>query len=255
MDQSLQALRELASVLLSITGDEGDGDGNGGAGGMMSGLRRASGRQAALNSMMGDLLQSLLGGGQKAGGMPGQSGRRMGEGRGREAGRGGSGEGDGENGGREGGGGEASEARKQAREAQKAIADELKRLADTYGKESGEGMEKRVRELEQEARRLAQLLDNPPSDIVDQQDRFLSRMLQSTLSLNRKDEGKEERKGTASQTLFSDKGAQPMPPASKTQADSFHLLRKRAFEDNFPEEYRPAIREYFDALGEMKWGE
>jgi hypothetical protein len=32
-------------------------------------------------------------------------------------------------------------------------------------------------------------------------------------------------------------------------------LRKRAFEDNFPEEYRAAIREYFDVLGEMKWGE
>ncbi|MDR0330729.1 MAG: hypothetical protein LBH93_03350 [Chitinispirillales bacterium] len=251
MDQSLQALRELASVLLSITGDDDGGDGAGGAGGMMSGLRRASGRQAALNSMMGDLLQSLLGGGQQPGGQEGQGGRRMGEGRGQQGGGGG---GNKEGGGRIGGGEANSEARKQATEAQRAIADELKRLADAYGKESGEGMEKRVRELEQEARRLAQLLESPPADIVDQQDRFLSRMLQSTLSLNRKDEGKEERKGTASQTLFSGSGSPP-PPASSSQADSFHLLRKRAFEDNFPEEYRSAIREYFDVIGEMKWGE
>jgi uncharacterized protein YukE len=252
MDQSAQALREAANVLLAITGDDGGDGAGGGGGGMMSGLRRASGRQAALNSMMGDLLQSMLGGGK----MPGQGqGRQMGQGR--PGGQGGqSGEGEGESGDAPGGRGEVdSEARKQAKEAQKAIADELKRLADAYGKEAGEGMEKRVRELEQEARRLAQLLENPPADIIDLQDRFLSRMLQSTLSLNRKDEGKEERKGTVSQTLFSDKGIKASGPGAAAKADSFHLLRKRAFEDNFPEEYRSAIREYFDVLGEMKWGE
>jgi len=260
MDQSVQALREVANVLLSIVGDDESGGGSGGGGGMMSGLRRASGRQAALNSMIGDMLQSLLGGGKMPGGQGQGQGRRMGQGRPSGQGGGQSG-GDGE-GGEEGGGdapggrGEAdAEARKQAKEAQKAIADELKRLADTYGKESGEGMEKRVRELEQEARRLAQMLENPPADIVDLQDRFLSRMLQSTLSLNRKDEGKDERKGTVSQTLFSDKGVKAAGAGAAAKADSFHLLRKRAFEDNFPEEYRSAIREYFDVLGEMKWGE
>ena len=256
MDQSVQALREVANVLLSIAGDDESGSGSGGGGGMMSGLRRASGRQAALNSMIGDMLQSLLGNGKPGGQGQGQ-GRRMGQGR--PSGQGGDGEGgddNGDGGNAPGGRGEAdAEARKQAREAQKAIADELKRLADTYGKESGEGMEKRVRELEQEARRLAQLLENPPADIVDLQDRFLSRMLQSTLSLNRKDEGKEERKGTVSETLFSDKGVKAAGPGAAAKADSFHLLRKRAFEDNFPEEYRSAIREYFDVLGEMKWGE
>ncbi|GBU22815.1 hypothetical protein R80B4_02727 [Fibrobacteres bacterium R8-0-B4] len=257
MDQSVQALREVANLLLSITGDDESGSGSGG-GGMMSGLRHASGRQAALNSMIGDMLQSLLGDGKMPGGL-GQ-GRQMGQGRpsGQGNGQGGGGGEGGEEGGGDapGGRGEVdAEARKQAREAQKAIADELKRLADTYGKESGEGMEKRVRELEQEARRLAQLLENPPADIVDLQDRFLSRMLQSTLSLNRKDEGREERKGTVSQTLFSDKGVKAAGAGAAAKADSFHLLRKRAFEDNFPEEYRSAIREYFDVLGEMKWGE
>jgi len=254
MDQSLQALRELANLLLTITGDDDDQDGEGGGqGGMMSGLRRASGRQAALNSMMGDLLQSLMGGRPQGQGY-GQRGQQQGQGQQ-------SGEGDGEGGQRPGGdatggGGERErEARKQAREAQQAIADELKRLADAYGKDAGPSMEKRVRELEQEARRLAQLLENPPADIIDQQDRFLSRMLQSTLSLNRKDEGKEERKGTTSQTLFSDQGTRSSQAGMSSQADSFHLLRKRAFEDNFPEEYRAAIREYFDVLGEMKWGE
>ncbi len=255
MDQSAQALREVANALLSIAGDDGSGDGSGGGGAMMSGLRRASGRQAALNSMIGDMLQSLLGDGKMPGGRQGQGqGRQMGQGR--PSGQGSEGEGDNNGGDAPGGRGEAdTETHKQAREAQKAIADELKRLADTYGKESGEGMERRVRELEQEARRLAQLLENPPADIVDMQDRFLSRMLQSTLSLNRKDEGKEERKGTVSQTLFSDKGVKAAGSGVAAKADSFHLLRKRAFEDNFPEEYRSAIREYFDVLGEMKWGE
>ncbi|MCL2182641.1 MAG: hypothetical protein FWB85_04130 [Chitinispirillia bacterium] len=257
MDQSTQALRELANLLLTITGDDDqDGDSQG-QGGMMPGLRRASGRQAALNSMMGDLLQSLMGGRPQGQGY-GQRGQQQGQGQGRQQ----SGEGEGSNGQRGGGdaaGGQGGEreaqARKQAKEAQQAIADELKRLAESYGKEAGESMEKRVRELEQEARRLAQLLENPPADIIDQQDRFLSRMLQSTLSLNRKDEGKEERKGTASKTLFTDQGAPPSQQGASSQADSFHLLRKRAFEDNFPEEYRSAIREYFDVLGEMKWGE
>ncbi|MDR2692899.1 MAG: hypothetical protein LBB74_01640 [Chitinispirillales bacterium] len=257
MDQSVQALRELANVLLSIVGDDESGGGGGGGGGMMSGLRRASGRQAALNSMIGDMLQSLLGDGKIPGGQGQGQGRQMGQGRpsGQGSGQGG-GEGEGDGGGAPGGRGEAdAEARKQAREAQKAIAEELKRLADTYGKEAGEGMEKRVRELEQEARGLARLLENPPADIVDLQDRFLSRMLQSTLSLNRKDEGKEERKGTVSRTLFSDRGSKAAGSGAAARADSFHLLRKRAFEDNFPEEYRSAIREYFDVLGEMKWDE
>jgi hypothetical protein len=260
MEQASLALRELANLLLASTGDNGEGDGSGGGGGMSAGLRRASGRQAALNSTMGELLQSLMGGGRPQGKGYGQQGQGDGQGQGEQSG---DGDGDGGNqpgggksgGSQTGGGGETESAeRKQAREAQQAIADELKRLADTYGKESGEGMEKRVRELEQEARRLAQLLENPPADIIDQQDRFLSRMLQSTLSLNRKDEGKEERKGTKSQTLFSEKSDARQQGIS-SNADSFHILRKRAFEDNFPEEYRSAIREYFDVLGEMKWGE
>jgi hypothetical protein len=237
MEQSVFALRETAHLLLSILDDgDDDGDGEGGAGCMMSGLRRTSGRQAALNSMMGEMLQQLLGRGQKPGGTQSGSGGRA--------------QGGNEHGGE---GGEAeSEARRQAREAQQAIADELKRLADTYGKQAGKSMEERVKELEQEARRIAALLENPPGDIIDQQDRFLSRMLQATLSLNRKDEGKEERKGNRSETIFSESGAAANAGAA-SRADSFHLLRKRAFEDNFPEEYRSAIREYFDTLGEMKW--
>ena len=253
MEQSVFALREAAHLLLSIlddNDDDEDGDGSGGGGSMMSGLRRASGRQAALNSMMGQMLQQMLGRGQKPGGS--QSGGSQ-DGEGASCPMQGGNQPGGSSPG--GAGGEAeAQARKQAREAQQAIADELKRLAEAYGKEAGKAMEERVKELEQEARRLAAMLENPPGDIIDQQDRFLSRMLQATLSLNRKDEGKEERKGNVSQTLFSESGAAANAGAA-SKADSFHLMRKRAFEDNFPEEYRSAVREYFDALGEMKWGE
>ncbi len=236
MDQSASALRSLANTLLSISSQGDSQDGSQGGWGMMSGLRRLSGRQAALNSMMGDMLQSLMGkqGQQSGGSQPG----------GKEPG----GQ---QPGGKAGSGGQGGdEARREAQQAQKAIADELKRLAENYGKEAGENVENRVKELEKEARRLAALLENPPGDIVDQQDRFLSRMLQSTLSLNRKDEGKEERKGTRSRNLFSGTDAPP-PGSSIKNADTFHLMRKRAFEDNFPESYRQAVREYFDALGEM----
>lgn len=229
MNQSIGALRELANLLLSISSQGDSQSGSSGAGSMMAGLRQASGKQAALNSMMGDLLQSLLGqGGRQGGSQPGNK------------------PGDGEQVNGEG----ALEAKNKAREAQKAIAEELKRLADKYGKEAGESMEKRVRELEEEARRLARLLENPPEDIIDQQDRFLSRMLQSTLSLNRKDKGKEEREGSKSKTVFSGPDA-PALGNSIRKADTFHILRRRAFEDNYPEEYRSAIREYFDRLGEM----
>ncbi|MFP4015172.1 MAG: DUF4175 family protein [Chitinispirillaceae bacterium] len=231
MNQSAGALRELANLLLSIASQGDSQSGSSGAGSMMSGLRQASGKQAALNSMMGDMLQSLLGQqGQQGGSQPG--GNKPGDG------------------GEQGGGEGAHEARRKAQEAQQAIAQELERLADKYGKEAGESMEKRVRELEQEARRLAQLLQNPPEDIIDQQDRFLSRMLQSTLSLNRKDKGKEDRKGSKSKTVFSDPDA-PALGKSIREADTFHILRRRAFEDNYPEEYRSAIREYFDSLGEL----
>jgi hypothetical protein len=250
MEQSSQALRELANLLLSLVDDD-DSDGSscgGGGGGMMSGLRRASGRQAALNSMMGEMLSTMLGGGRPQGQGRGQQGQGQGQGQG---GNQQSGNGGGDMG---GGGGEVErEARRQAREMQQAIADELKRLADAYGRDAGESMERRVRELEQEAQRLAQLFENPPPDILDQQDRFLSRMLQSTLSMNRKDEDRDERLGTTAQTIFTNIGSVQSPASFR--ADSFHLLRKRAFEDNFPEEYRSAIREYFDTLGEMRWGE
>ncbi|MFP4164319.1 MAG: hypothetical protein ACLFVE_10085 [Chitinispirillaceae bacterium] len=230
MNRSVRELRRLAHLLLSLLSEANSSQsGSSGAGDMMSGLRDASGKQAALNSMMGELLQSMMGQGNKAGGSSQPGGQKPG--------------------GNQGGEG-SKEARKQAQESQKAIAEELKRLADTYGKEAGENTEKRVRELEKEARRLARLMEKPPGDIIDQQDRFLSRMLQSTLSLNRKDEGKEERKGSRSETVFSGSEA-PRLDSSIREADTFHLLRKKAFEDNYPEEYRSAIREYFDRLGEL----
>jgi hypothetical protein len=180
MDQSIHALRELANLLLTITSDDDSEDGEGGGGGgMMSGLRRASGRQAALNSMMGDLLQAMMGGRPQGQGY-GQRSQQQGQGQQSGEGAGQSGQGPGGDATGGNGGEREREARRQAREAQQAIADELKRLADAYGREAGQNMEQRVRELEQEARRLAQMLENPPADIVDQQDRFLSRMLQST---------------------------------------------------------------------------
>ena len=128
----------------------------------MDAMRNLSGRQAAINAATADLLKSLMMGSK------GESGQQPGQG--------------------------DQSAREAAQKAQKAIAEELKKLAEKYGKETGDAMKERVEELEKEAQRLAKMLDQPKPEISRHQDRFLSRMLQTTLSMNRQDEGKEERK-------------------------------------------------------------
>jgi hypothetical protein len=142
----------------------------------------------------------------------------------------------------------AEKARQQAEAAQKAIADELKKLAEKYGKEAGGSMDKRARDLEEEARRLTQMLENPRPELRDRQDRFLSRMLQASLSMHKKDEGKEERKSQSAKNVFplddSKTGAVPF-----NDRDAFFRLRERAFSGNFPETYRYAVKNYFDSLG------
>lgn len=184
---------------------------------MMPGLRRLSGRQAAINSMTADLLSRLL-----RGARPGVGSAE---------------------------GGDESEARRAAQKAQAEIADELRKLAGKYGKEAGEGLRGRVGELEEEAKRLAAMLERPAPEITERQDRFLARMLETTLSMHKEGEGKDEWKSRTAETVFS--GATAVKPGSYFKdADLFHRLRQKAYLGNFPESYRSALRAYFDALSE-----
>jgi hypothetical protein len=218
MSSSGAALRGLANSLLSALAGMEDGQQSGCSGGacMMPGLRKLSGRQAAINSMTAGLLQQML------------------QGRGRSPGEGGEG---------------MEQARQEAQAAQQAIADELRKLADEYGKEAGAGMKGRVDNLEEEARAMAALLSRPVPEITDRQDRFLARMLETTLSMHREGEGKEERKSRTAEELF-DKSERALPGTAFRELDAFHLLRQKAFGGTFPEGYRQALRAYFEALSE-----
>jgi uncharacterized protein YukE len=218
------ALRSLAGALLSALSNidkEQQSSCSGGAC-MIPGLRRLSGRQAAINSMTADLLRRLLRG-------PEGEGRASGTGNGSAQG--------------------AEEARREAQKAQAAIADELRKLSEKYGREAGEGLRGRVGDLEEEARKLAAMLERPAPDITEHQDRFLARMLETSLSLHRRDEGKDEWKSRSAEKIFgAEQGARP--GTFFKDADLFHRLRQKAYQGNFPEHYRAALRAYFDALSE-----
>ena len=214
-------LNSLASALLasaSRMGQQCPGSCPSGMdGGLLPGLRKLSGKQAAINSLTSELLQQMLQQGTQEGGMSmGTSSRQ------------------------------AAEA---AQKAQQELAEELKRLADTYAEEAARGgMEKKMKELEDEARRLAEMLKNPPPDVGDRQERFLVRLLQTTLSMHTQDEGKEERKSTSAKVVFS--GITSAGPARGLKdADSFFRIRSQALGGNFPEHYRLTIQTYFDSLG------
>ena len=221
MPRSSSSLRALGNGALAALSKMDNGQQQGAAGGacMMPGLRRAAGRQAAINAATAELLRSLFGESQ------GSSPQGSGKGTARE------------------------EARRAAQEAQQGIADELKKLSEQYGKEAGEGLGNKVGELEEEARRLAAMLEHPSPEVAEHQDRFLARMLETTLSMHRQGEGKDEWKSRSADHPFED-GAAIEPGDFFKDTDAFHRLRQRAFQGNFPEEYRRALRDYFDALGE-----
>ena len=97
-----------------------------------------------------------------------------------------------------------------------------------------------MEELEKEARRIAAMLEKPKQEVVERQDRFLSRMLQAALSLNRQDEGKEERKSRTSEKVFNENKT-VKPGEIIDDPDTFHLIRRKALQGNFPENYRSAV--------------
>jgi hypothetical protein len=219
MARSGAALDNLARNILDAAGTlDRQMQGQGAGGGMMSGMRKLSAKQAALNAATADMLRMML---------QGQGGQQAG----------GSAQGN-------------EQARASAEAAQKAIAEQLRQLAEKYGSEAAGGGRGRLEELEQEARRMAEMLRHPQQDLRDRQDRFLVRMLQTALSMHRQDEGKEERKSEAARQVFSDK------PLDDTRVDPgttdlFYRLRQQALRGNFPEEYRLPVEAYFDSLGTM----
>lgn len=221
MQLTEQTLGRLAGKLLDIAGALG-GKNQGSCnspGGMQESLRKMSGRQAAVNSATAQLLRSMM-----QGKLPG-NGSESANGEGNEA------------------------ARKEAQQAQKAIADELKQLGEKFGDTNGEGMRKRIQQLEEEARSLSRMLQEPREEVTERQDRFLARMLQSALSLHREEEGKEERQSKSAEVMFTPTtGA--ISDSAVGKIDLFQLLRRKALTNgNYPLSYRNAINRYFDSLG------
>ena len=213
------------SLLEAAAAMEGEAQG-GGMGEMMGGFQRLSGKQAMINFATGQILRQMLGEGESMS----DDAQKAGEGgEGRSS-------------------GQIEKARKEAQQAQQAIADALQKLADSYGKEAGDGMNKKARDLEEEARRLARMLENPKPEIQDRQQRFLSRMLQTTLSMHKQDEGKEKRNSQSAERVFSG-NVQKTAPDEFSDRDAFFQMRQKAFSGNFPESYRFSIKRYFDSLG------
>ncbi len=228
MQKSAGALNSLANTLMAgadAMQQQMQGGGSGGSqSGLMPSLRQLTGKQAAINSATGEMLRQMLQGGRKESGMGGQQQGSEGE--------------------------QASEqARRQARKAQQELADQLKELAEEYGKQSGGDAGKRLNELEQEARRLAKMLENPSRELRDRQENFLVRMLQSTLSMHKQGEGKEKRESTSSKEVFSTRNIESNKRSGFDDIDQFYRLRNRAMQSNFPESYRGEIQAYFDSLG------
>lgn len=230
-----QALRQVADAVVSILeqmSSQNSSSMSSNMSGLMDQLQKLSGKQGAINSAVSQLLRSMM------------SGSKPGEGECKNG-----------NGNKPGGMSESqAKARQEAENAQRALADQLDELAKKFGggdkSGDGAGMSKRMEELEKEARNLAERLRNPPTaDVRDRQDRFLSRMLQSTLSMHKQDEGKEERKSKSAKELFSEDKPGTVLSDTKGNPDAFYSMRRRALESKFPGNYRPAIKTYFDSLG------
>jgi uncharacterized protein YukE len=224
MSQAATGLKGLAGSFLSSANamqercNSGSCSNPQGGGGLMPGLRKLSGKQAAVNAATGELLRQMMGGE----GRPGS-------------------------GGRPGEGGKA--AREAAQKAQEGIAKQLRELADQYGGQSGdEGLKKRMKELEEEARRLARMLENPKERVRERQDRFLVRLLQTTLSTRKQGEGKEDRKSRTAESIYAENNEET-PGAIVRDIDTFQRIRSRALEGNYPDDYRRTVQAYFDSLG------
>ena len=228
MDKSTHGLNALAQTLLESANSiqQSMSGGSGGGGGMMCGLKKLSAKQAAINSLTGEMIRQMFS-------QSGKEGKSM---------QGGQGTQPGEN---------AENARLAAQKAQKQLADQLEELQEKYGSSSEKSLTKRVEELEEEARRIAQMLKQPAPEIADRQDRFLVRLLQTTLSMHkREDRGKEERKSKSAVSIYS---TEPVGEYGDTfdKTDTFFKLRMKALDGNFPDSYRSSIQRYFDSLGEL----
>jgi hypothetical protein len=73
-------------------------------------------------------------------------------------------------------------------------------------------------------------------------------MLQTTLSMHKQDEGKDERQSQSAKNVFPST-IQNSGNTEFNDRDSFFRIRQKAFSGNFPENYRGAIKNYFDSLG------
>jgi hypothetical protein len=230
-EQALSQVADAVVTILEQMNNQNNSSSSSNMSGLMDQLQKLSGKQGAINSAVSQLLRSMM------------SGSKPGEGECKNG-----------NGNKPGGMSESqAKARQEAENAQRALADQLDELSKKFGGDKsgdGSGMSKRMEELEKEARNLAERLRNPPTaDVRDRQDRFLSRMLQATLSMHRQDEGKEERKSKSAKELFSEDKPGTVLSDTNGNPDAFYSMRRRALESKFPGNYRIAIKAYFDSLG------
>ena len=215
MSGSAASLRSLAAAFMAAVSQlDNNGQSAGGGGeGMMPGLQRLSGRQAAINAATSDLLSSLL---RQSGSAPGEEGESVGQG--------------------------TEAARRAAQGAEQAIADQLEQLSEKYGNQAGQGgLNDRVQELKKEAEALAQMLRHPCRPYNDRT--AFCPHARRRLSMHRQGEGRDEYQSKSADAPFT-AGAMVRPGVLFQDKDAFHRLRERAFQGNYPEAYREALLKY-----------
>ncbi|MBN1983315.1 MAG: DUF4175 family protein [Chitinivibrionales bacterium] len=232
-DSPSQQLNGLTAALLSMAQQmsaQSSGGGQSGMEGLLSQLQQLSSQQAAINAATAQLLQQMLG---SSGSPTGQGQNQPGsQGLGSES---------------SPGSGQTEQGLEAARQAQKKLAEQLRQLSQRYKNSEDKSLLDRIKQLEKEAEELTQLYENPSMQLTDRQDRFLARMLQSTLSLHKQDEGKEERKSTSA-TMIYPQNSITTAAVPADAVDAFYNLRMKALQGNFPDSYRSSIQQYFDSL-------
>jgi hypothetical protein len=232
MKQSRTVLNMLGAKLLSIV-DMLDQSTQQAASSMQqpgSLLQKISGKQAMLNAMTSGLLQRSLSGRNPG---EGPMGQRPSPGRKGERGQGG------------------TAARRQARQAQQHIAKKLQELEEKYRSQGKHDQARHAQRLEQQARRIADMLANPPTEHSQHaQEQLLTRMLEASLSVHKQGQGGTRRKGKKSEQPFTRAASSPEVLSGDARTMELYLrIRRNVLNGEYPSSYTSSIHTYLDSLG------
>jgi len=128
------------------------------------------------------------------------------------------------------------------REATERLAEKLEKLAEVLGSLSE--VAKDMKEVERELER-----GNLNEQVLDKQRKILTRMLESTKSLQKRQMSKR-RKGETAKTTFYSETPEPIDPKLLENIKQLELQLQSAEAEDLPQQYRELVRMYYKALSE-----